>query len=158
MHFYADPRIALAGADVSCDRSDLTVQGFGGVFFKAEDPKALKNWYDQHLGTSFHKPFGTYFKWRDKDDPANFGSTTFGIFDKGSDYYAPSAKPFMLNFRVNNLEALLQKLTSAGVQQVGSIDRYDYGNFAWIMDPEGNKIELWEPIDEVLEAYEKANP
>jgi len=138
------------------DTTDLKVQGFGGVFFKAKDSKVLRDWYDKHLGTDFSSG-SAYFKWRNRDNQEQIGSTSFGIFKETTDYYAPSTKPFMFNFRVNNLEALLTKLKSDGVQQVGEIDPYDYGKFAWIMDPEGNKIELWEPVDDVLEAYESKN-
>ncbi len=137
------------------DRNDLAVKAFGGVFFKAKDPKAMCAWYDQHLGTRFGKATYSYFKWSERDQPGLIGSTSYGIFNEKSEYYAPSTSPFMLNFRVNNLDALMEKLKADGVQMVGEIDRVEYGNFGWIMDPEGNKIELWEPVDAVLDAYEK---
>jgi|GEM_PF-230337 predicted enzyme related to lactoylglutathione lyase len=135
--------------------SDLSVQALGGVFFKSKDPKTLCAWYDKHLGTQFGD--GTYaiFEWRDHASSGLTGSTTYAIFDEKSDYFAPGNASFMFNFRVNNLDAVMEKLKADGVQPVGEIQRFDYGNFGWIMDIDGNKIELWEPIDGVLEDYEK---
>ncbi len=146
---------ALIATAKGRNRNDLAVKAFGGVFFKAKDPKAMCAWYDQHLGTRFGKATYSYFKWSERDQPGLIGSTSYGIFDEKSEYYAPSSSSFMLNFRVNNLDALMEKLKADGVQIVGEIDRVEYGNFGWIMDPEGNKIELWEPVDAVLDAYEK---
>lgn len=137
------------------DSTTLAVQGLGGVFFKASDPKALSAWYGKHLGLPFGSNTYAPLKWRDRDIPYRIASTALGIFDENSDYYAPSKSEVMLNFRVNNLEALLAKLKGEGVTQVGEVVNYDYGKFAWIMDPEGHKIELWEPIDEVLEQYDR---
>jgi predicted enzyme related to lactoylglutathione lyase len=94
-------------------------------------------------------------KWGERNAPKRIRSTSFGVFGEKSEYDAPSSKPFMINFRVNNLDALMVKLKSEGVEIIGEFDRFEYGNFRWIMNPEGNKIELRGPIDAVLEAYEE---
>ncbi|MBX7051917.1 MAG: nuclear transport factor 2 family protein [Flavobacteriales bacterium] len=130
------------------------VTGLGGVFFKAKDPKSLIQWYNENLGLSINEHAYMVFEWRDDENPALKKSTTFSIFNEKTEYLSPSEKPFMINFRVNHIDALFEKFRAAGIQTVGEIDRFDYGNFGWIMDPEGNKIELWEPVDSVLEAYE----
>lgn len=135
--------------------NDQSIQGFGGVFFKAKDPKVLCAWYDEHLGTTFNGTQSCYYKWSERDHPENIGSTSFGVFAERSTYFDPSKSNFMFNFRVNNLEGLIEKLKRKNIQVVGEVEKYDYGNFGWIVDPEGNKIELWEPIDAVLDAYEQ---
>ncbi len=127
------------------------VTGLGGVFFKSENPKELTSWYDQHLGLSFGKNSWSTFKWRERDNPDQIGRTEFSLFPKNTEYLAPSDSPFMLNFRVENLEKLLEILRGEGVTVVGEMQEYEYGKFGWILDPEGNKIELWEPIDAPLE-------
>lgn len=125
------------------------VTGIGGIFFKCEDVKAQKEWYQQHLGIPpVSDEGGGMFVWREKDAPEQIGITAWSPFKKDSNYFAPSEKPFMFNYRVENLAALLEELKKEGVQIVGAMEEYSYGKFGWIMDPEGNKIELWEPIDE----------
>ncbi len=123
------------------------VTGIGGVFFKAEDPKALKDWYARHLGVFMPNPYGGLFEWREKEDPERMGHTVWNPFPADTNYFAPSEKTFMINFRVADLEALLEELRAAGVEVVGEMEVYEYGKFAWVLDPEGNKIELWEPRD-----------
>lgn len=130
------------------------ISGLGGAFFKAKDPSALAVWYDEHLGTTFGGNSWSTFKWRERHDSGKIGRTEFSIFKGNTDYFAPSESPFMFNFRVYNLELLLGKLLEKGVTIVGETMVFEYGKFAWIMDPEGNKIELWEPLDEILEAYD----
>jgi predicted enzyme related to lactoylglutathione lyase len=127
------------------------VTGLGGVFFKAKEPKVITEWYDKHLGFSFGANTWNTFKWRERENPEQIGQTEFSVFPDTTDYYAPSKSPFMMNFRVENLEKLLEILRGEGVTIVGEMETYDYGKFGWILDPEGNKIELWEPIDDVLE-------
>lgn len=153
---FADDRIMsnLMQSSQHVHKNILAVQGMGGVFFKAKDPKVLATWYDRHLGTNFGSGLSTYFKWRNRENPNMIGSTSFGIFSEKSEYYSPSEKPFMFNFRVNNLDSLIEIMRRDSIQIVGEIERFEYGNFGWVMDPEGNKIELWEPIDQVLEDYE----
>ena len=127
------------------------VTGIGGVFFKAKDTKALAAWYQKHLGIPFGENSYHSFKWLNENNPAVPGQTVFSFFGAGSDYFSPSEKPFMINFRVKDLEALLKVLEEEGVEVVGkAVDYGEYGKFGWCMDPEGNKIELWEPLDEKL--------
>jgi predicted enzyme related to lactoylglutathione lyase len=121
------------------------ITGIGGVFFKARDPKSLMEWYHENLGLQFQNGF-IEFKWSEGQGEKNEGSTTFTLFKEGSDYFNPSDKPFMINFRVSDLRAFLTELGEKGVTIVGEMQEYDFGRFGWIMDPEGNKIELWEPL------------
>lgn len=120
------------------------VTGIGGLFFKTEDPVKLKEWYKNHLGFNVDN-WGCTFWWKDKNN--NDASTQWSLFKNDTNYFSPSKKDFMFNYRVDNLEALLQKLRSEGVTVVGEMEEYEYGKFGWILDPEKNKIELWEPID-----------
>jgi len=122
------------------------VTGIGGVFFKSKDPKAINEWYKTHLGFDT-SPYGTTFEWRDSEDPSKKGTTVWNPFKEETKYFEPSAKEFMINYRVENLEALVVELKKEGVTIVDQIETYDYGKFIHIMDPEGNKIELWEAID-----------
>lgn len=116
--------------------------GIGGIFFKAKDPKTLAAWYEKHLGISFEGNVYTSFVW-DKIG----GTTVLSLFAEDTDYYEPSEKPFMFNLRVDDLHALLKVLKEEGIEAVGKTEEHSYGKFGWILDPEGNKIELWEPID-----------
>jgi predicted enzyme related to lactoylglutathione lyase len=120
------------------------VTGLGGIFFKAKDPKALYEWYRQHLGIESN-PDGSGISWRDADHPEIPGCNVFAIFPADTKYFAPSSSSFMLNFRVENLDELLTALRAEGVEVDPKVERCDYGNFGWIIDPEGNRIELWEP-------------
>jgi predicted enzyme related to lactoylglutathione lyase len=120
------------------------VTGLGGFFFKSQDPTTLRNWYREHLGIE-SQAWGAVFPWRDNDNPDIEGATAWNLFREQNDYFAPSEKPFMINYRVENLVALLELLKAEGVEQVGEMQDSEYGKFAWVMDPEGNKIELWEP-------------
>ncbi|QIP15419.1 VOC family protein [Spirosoma aureum] len=120
------------------------VTGIGGLFFKAEKPDELRNWYGTHLGFQTDQ-YGATFEWRHADDAEQKGYTQWSTFAKDSTYFAPSSKDFMVNFQVENLTELLAVLKAEGVTVIGEIEEYDYGKFGWIMDPEGNKIELWEP-------------
>lgn len=121
------------------------VTGIGGIFFKSKDPDATMNWYKKHLGFN-SDAYGCSFKW--KDENGNDCSTQWSPFNESSNYYEPSKKNFMFNYRVENLEELMDELKSEGVEVVGNIETYPYGKFGWIMDNDGNKIELWEPINE----------
>lgn len=123
------------------------VTGIGGIFFKADDPRHLQNWYDKHLGLQFEGKGHSPFFWKEKETGKE-ARTEFSFFPRDTGYLAPSSSPFMINFRVENLEALLSALKAEGVQQVGEMESYPYGKFAWILDPEGNKIELWEPLEQ----------
>ncbi len=124
------------------------VTGLGGIFFKTEDPKKMKEWYARHLGLPIDE-YGASFRWREVDHPDNEvpASTAWSPFKSDTTYFHPSEKPFMINYRVANLGELIKALREEGVQIVGTTEEYPYGKFAWIMDPDGNKIELWEPKD-----------
>lgn len=124
------------------------VTGIGGFFFKSNDSKALVSWYGNHLGLKTDE-YGATFWWKDKS--GNDCSTKWSPFSNDTNYFEPSKKEFMQNFRVHDLENLLKKLGDEGVTIVGHMETYDYGKFGWIIDPEGNKIELWEPIDKAFQ-------
>ncbi|MGF7078498.1 VOC family protein [Mucilaginibacter sp. UYCu711] len=123
------------------------VTGLGGVFFKSNDPKAMNEWYAKNLGLPTSE-YGTTFDWLDAGDPSIKGSTSWCTFPANTKYFDPSAKPFMVNYRVDNLVALVEELKKENVTIVDEIAEYDYGKFIHILDPEGNIIELWEPKDE----------
>jgi predicted enzyme related to lactoylglutathione lyase len=123
------------------------VTGIGGIFFKAEDPAAMREWYNQHLGLNAGQ-YGATFEWRHADKPELKAMTAWNTFPKTTKYFEPSQKDFMINLRVENLEWLLGELKKEGIEQIGEMQAYDYGKFAHIVDPEGNKIELWEAVDE----------
>ena len=120
------------------------VTGLGGFFFKTPDPPNLKEWYTRHLGIPVEEWFGCSFPWRDAQDPSKKGNTIWSLFNKTSDYF-PAGQAFMCNFRVADLDALLAALEKEGVKIDPKVDDSEYGKFAWIYDPDGNKIELWEP-------------
>ena len=120
------------------------VTGLGGFFFKTKNPDKVKEWYGKHLGLPVDD-YGCTFWWKDKE--GKDCSTQWSPFKEDKNYFEPSKKPFMMNFRVENLKELLVTLKKEGVTIVGEIEEYDYGKFGWILDPEGNKIELWEPVD-----------
>lgn len=123
------------------------VTGLGGIFFKCDDPKSMNAWYVQNLGLA-NSEYGVTFEWRDADDLSKKGTTAWCTFPQDTKYFNPSAKPFMINYRVENMVALLEELKKNNVTIVDEIAEYDYGKFVHIMDPEGNIIELWEPKDE----------
>jgi predicted enzyme related to lactoylglutathione lyase len=122
------------------------VTGIGGIFFKCEEPDKLKNWYKEHLGLDTHA-YGASFEWRDAADSSKKGTTEWSPFAETTTYFAPSTKGFMINYRVENLVALVALLKAEGVTILDEIATYEYGKFVHIIDLEGNKIELWEPID-----------
>jgi len=122
------------------------VTGIGGIFFKCKDPKAVNEWYKTHLGFET-SPYGTSFEWREIDDSTKKGLTQWNPFPDNTKYFDPSTKDFMINYRVDNLEALVEELKKDNVTIVDKIETYDYGKFVHILDVEGNKIELWEPTD-----------
>jgi predicted enzyme related to lactoylglutathione lyase len=122
------------------------VTGIGGVFFKSDDQEKLYQWYERHLGIT-RRPDGTgaAFAWRDPEDDEKKGMTAWAVFSRQSKYFDPSRSPFMINYRVDDLDALLKALKEEGVEIDPHREDYDYGRFAWIMDPDGNRIESWEP-------------
>lgn len=121
------------------------VTGIGGVFFKCKDPNAVNEWYKTHLGFDT-TPYGTSFEWLEKDTD-NKGITQWNPFPESSTYFEPSDKNFMINYRVDDLESLVEELKNQGVVIVDEIESYDYGKFVHILDIEGNKIQLWQPAE-----------
>ena len=122
------------------------VTSIGGIFFKCKDPKKLKEWYKTHLGLNTDE-YGTTFEWRQGADSSKKGFTQWSPFAETTKYFEPSTKDFMINYRVENLEALVEELKKEGVTITDTIESFDYGKFVHIMDIEGNKIELWQPED-----------
>ena len=120
------------------------VTGVGGIFFFSENPKATREWYAKNLGIETND-YGATFEFRELQNPNEIGQLQWTPFKQGSTYFAPSKKEFMVNYRVQNMEALVEKLKQNGVTVVDSIATYEYGKFVHIMDADGNKIELWEP-------------
>jgi len=126
------------------------VTGIGGIFFKTSDKKKTMEWYSRHLGIEC-EDWGATFWWSPAGNGQKKCATAWSPFKEDTDYFSPSQKPFMFNYRVENLAALLEELKKEGVTIVGSVQEYEYGKFGWVMDCDGNKIELWEPVDEKLE-------
>jgi len=121
------------------------VTGIGGVFFKAKDAPALRAWYRQHLGIDVQSWGGTAFTWTDSDGKPTGGMTVWSVSPEESKHFAPSTASFMINYRVEDLQAVVSALKAEGCTVVGEVADSDDGKFAWVMDPEGNKVELWQP-------------
>jgi predicted enzyme related to lactoylglutathione lyase len=126
------------------------VTGIGGILFECENPEEMKSWYQKHLGLQTDA-YGTNFEWRHADDPNQKGFTQWSPMPIDAAYLKPSNHSFMMNYRVENLSALLPILIEEGVQILDEIEEVEYGKFVHILDPEGNKIELWEPNDEAYD-------
>ncbi len=122
------------------------VTGIGGIFFKCKDPKKMKEWYQKHLGFNTNE-YGATFEWYEEPNATKKSQTQWAPFPENTKYFLPSDQSFMINYRVANIEALVEELKKEGVNVLDDIVTYDFGKFVHIMDPEGNKIELWEPID-----------
>ena len=120
------------------------VTGIGGIFFKCADPKKMNEWYEKHLGIPV-TDWGAMFQWRELDNPEKEGYTVWSPFPADTTYFDPSKKDFMINYRVEHIEALVEELKNAGVQILDEITPSEYGKFVHILDPEGNSIELFEP-------------
>jgi len=121
------------------------VTGIGGIFFKAKDAKALQAWYKQHLGIDVQPWGGAAFTWTDAEGKPFAGTTVWSISSGQSDHFEPGTAPFMINYRVDDLRALVAVLREEGCNVLEKIDDSEYGTFGWVIDPEGNKIELWQP-------------
>lgn len=121
------------------------VTGIGGVFFKANDAPALQAWYKRHLGIDVQAWGGAAFSWADADGKPAGGSTIWSVSGQQSDQFAPSKSTFMINYRVDDLHALVVALKAEGCNVLDKVDDSEYGKFAWVIDPEGNKVELWQP-------------
>ena len=130
--------------DFPTDASPGRILGIGGIFFKSANKDQLSAWYREKMGID-HDQYGATFKWRSMDEPAKENLTIWSIFPSSSDYFGPSTSGFMINYIVDDLDALLEKLRNGSVQIDPKREDTDYGRFAWVYDPDGNKIELWEP-------------
>jgi predicted enzyme related to lactoylglutathione lyase len=120
------------------------VTGIGGIFFFSDNPQETRAWYAKNLGLEVNE-WGSTFESRNIDRPEEINALQWSPFKKGSEYFAPSKKEFMVNYRVQHIEGLVNQLKENGVTILDDIATYDYGKFVHIMDAEGNKIELWEP-------------
>ena len=124
------------------------VTGIGGIFFKSQDPEKMREWYSKHLGLD-NSPYGTNFEWVQREDSTKKGSTVWSPFKETTKYFEPSTKEFMINYIVEDLEALVEQLKTEGVTIVDEIEASDFGKFVHIIDLEGNKIQLWQPNDSI---------
>jgi len=131
--------------------SDLTpkVTGIGGIFFRSKDPIQAREWYAKNLGLAINE-YGSTFEFRNANRPDEINYLQWSPFEEDTNYFDPSTKEFMINYRVQNIEELVNVLKENGVTIVDEIEYYDYGKFVHILDHEGNKIELWEPVDHVF--------
>ena len=125
------------------------VTGIGGIFFQSTNPQEIRAWYGNNLGLAIDD-YGSPFEFRNANRPEEINYLRWSPFEVGSEYFTPSEKDFMINYRVQNIEGLVLKLRRNGVTILDDIEEFEYGKFVHIMDPEGNKIELWEPIDKIL--------
>ena len=121
------------------------VTGIGGIFFNSPDPVSLRAWYRDHLGIDVQEWGGTAFEWADPEGQLTAGSTIWSVGDATSNHFAPSTAPFMINYRVADLQALVEVLRAEGCTVLDKIDESEYGKFGWVIDADGNKVELWEP-------------
>jgi len=121
------------------------VTGIGGIFFKAKDAPALQAWYKRHLGIDVQPWGGTAFTWTDSHGKPTSGTTVWSIGPENGDQFAPSKSSFMVNYRVEDVRAVVTALKAEGCNVLDKIDDSEYGKFAWVIDPEGNKVELWQP-------------
>jgi predicted enzyme related to lactoylglutathione lyase len=131
------------------DSTKKKVTGIGGIFFKCKEPNKMKEWYNKNLGLVTNE-YGSMFEFRESDNPNKKGYLQWSPFSEKTKYFNPSEKDFMINYRVENLEELIEELRKSGITILDSIEIYEYGKFIHILDPEKNKIELWEPIDNVF--------
>ena len=121
------------------------VRGIGGIFFKSDNPQVLNEWYEKHLGITSRPNEGTMFHWRRADNSGKQEVTVWSVFPSSTKYFEPSKASFMLNYIIDDLDATLAELRAAGIAVDDRVEEYDYGKFGWISDPDGNRIELWEP-------------
>jgi len=133
------------------DNNTPKVTGIGGVFFRSKNPKESREWYHKNLGLAIND-YGSSFEFRNANRPEEINYLQWSPFDEKTNYFDPSEKEFMINYRVQNIEGLVKKLKENGVTIVDAIEEFEYGKFVHIMDLEGNKIELWEPVDKVFTA------
>ena len=132
------------------------VTGIGGIFFKSEDPEKIKEWYHENLGLVIDA-YGSPFEFRNANEPEEINYLQWSPFKNDTKYFEPSKKDFMINYRVDNLDLLVEELKKNEVTICDEIESFDYGKFIHILDPDGNKIELWEPVDKVFTDFLKGN-
>ena len=123
------------------------VTGIGGIFFKAKDPETPRDWYRTRLGIEVEPWGGTVLRWANAENPSGVGATVWNVMAESSTYLDPGKTRFMINYRVEDLHALLAKLTNEGCEVDAKVEESEYDKFGWVMDPEGNRIELWQPPD-----------
>lgn len=128
-------------------RRQARVTGIGGIFFKADDPKELVEWYRRHLGIEIEGSVAL-FAWRGGKDGKRTGHTVWSIFPAKTEYFGKDGASFMINYRVKDLKRMLAELRAEGANVAAETDESEYGRFGWVTDPEGNRIELWEPPKE----------
>lgn len=145
------PVPVIAQKEATMNDNTPKVTGIGGIFFRTKDPKATKDWYGKNLGLAID-PYGSAFEFRNANRPDEINYLRWSPFEENTDYFKPSEKEFMINYRVQNIEGLVKQLQENGVMIVDEIEEFEYGKFVHILDPEGNKIELWEPVDSVFTA------
>ena len=121
------------------------VTGIGSIFIKARDPERMKDWYRRHLGIDIQSWGGTSFRWQTPERPEPDGMTVWSIFPPDTRYFDPSPAPFMVNYRVDDLHAVLAALREEGCTVDAKVEESEFGKFGWVMDPEDNRIELWQP-------------
>lgn len=139
-------------SETVCIDTTPRVTGIGGIFFRSENPQGIKEWYGKNLGLAIDD-YGSVFEFRNACSPEEVNYLRWSPFDENTDYFDPSEKEFMINYRVYNIEQLVKNLKENGVNILDQIEEYEYGKFVHIMDPEGNKIELWEPVDSILTKF-----
>ncbi|RLV60348.1 VOC family protein [Parashewanella curva] len=127
------------------------VTGIGGVFIKSSNPEQLRAWYQKHLGIDIQSWGGTSFQWHDEKNPTPDGATVWSVFDNTSKYFEPSQAGFMVNYRVDDLFTLLDVLKSEGCNVMEATEVSEFGKFGWVIDPDGNKVELWQPPEGKVE-------
>lgn len=125
------------------------ITGIGGIFLRSTQVAAMNNWYSQKLGLDIG-PYGVVFPWKDHENPDLPGSTCWNVMEKANDYFLVEGQTYMVNYRVDNLNLLLEKLKAEGIESLKPVEQHEFGSFAWILDPDGNQIELWEPKDSGL--------
>ncbi|OFX22991.1 MAG: glyoxalase [Bacteroidetes bacterium GWA2_31_9] len=135
-------------------KTSKKVTGIGGIFFKCKSPEEMRNWYSTNLGLQTNE-YGSLFEFRESDKPEKKAYLQWSPFSENTKYFEPSGREFMINYRVENIEKLVEELKNNGVTILDTIETYDYGKFVHILDLENNKIELWEPVDnEFTKTYE----
>ncbi len=129
------------------------VTGIGGILFKSENPQKTKDWYEKHLGFKTDS-YGTTFQWQDQEGQK--GHTVWSPMEKDHQHFEDGDRDFMLNLRVDDLDAILEDMKAEGVEQIGETQEYEYGRFAYVKDPDGMKVELWEPNDQSFDEIAEA--